>query len=102
MYVVCRISGSRDATSLPPSLPPTFPILVNVMCRNIPLVAVVNSSIEDIPVTRYTELLVDLDQRGLNTIRGPRSSSFWVPRNLSLRMDRRQARTGDTVIVVER
>ncbi len=63
MSVVCRISGSRDATSLPPSLPPTFPILVNVMCRNIPLVAVANSSIEDIPVTRYTELLVDLIQR---------------------------------------
>jgi hypothetical protein len=37
-------------------------------------------------------------QRGLNTIRGPRSSSFWVPRNLSHHIDR-QARTRDTVLV---
>ncbi len=29
-------------------------------------------------------------------LRGPRSSSFWLPRNLSNHMDR-QARTGDTV-----
>ncbi len=33
--------------------------------------------------------------------RGPLSSSFWVPRNHSNRMDR-QARTGDTVIVKSR
>jgi hypothetical protein len=31
-------------------------------------------------------------------LRGPRASSFWVPRNLSHNMDR-QARTGDTVLV---
>ncbi len=37
-------------------------------------------------------------QRGLNTLRGPRSSSFWVPRNLFHHMDK-QARTGDTVLV---
>ncbi len=30
--------------------------------------------------------------------RGPRSSSFWLPRNLSHHMDR-QAHTGDTVLV---
>jgi hypothetical protein len=30
--------------------------------------------------------------------RGPRSSSFWLPRNLSHHMDR-QALTGDTVLV---
>ncbi len=32
---------------------------------------------------------------------GPRSSSFWLPRNLSDRMDR-QARTGDTVLIKSR
>ncbi len=31
-------------------------------------------------------------------LRGPRSSSFWIPRNLSHHMIR-QARTGDTVLV---
>ncbi len=34
-------------------------------------------------------------------LRCPRSSSFWVPRNLSHHMDR-QARTGDTVFVKSR
>jgi hypothetical protein len=34
-------------------------------------------------------------------LRGPRSSSFWVPQNLSHHMDR-QARTSDTVLVKSR
>ncbi len=37
------------------------------------------------------------NQRGLNTKKGPCSSSFfWAPQNLSHHMDR-QARTGDSV-----
>jgi hypothetical protein len=31
---------------------PALPSLVDLMCRNIPLVAVTNSTIEGIPVTR--------------------------------------------------
>ncbi len=39
--------------------------------------------------------------RGINILRGPRSVSFWLPRNLSNHMDR-QARTLGTVIVKSR
>jgi hypothetical protein len=47
-------------------------------------------------------IFLTLEQRGLNTtVRGPRSSSFWVSQNLSHHMDR-QASIGDTVFVKSR
>ncbi len=39
---------------------------------------------------------IPVHSREDSVLRGPRSSSFWVPRNLSHHMDR-QARIGDTV-----
>ncbi len=35
-------------------------------------------------------------------LRGPRSSSFWVPRNLSHNMDNRQSRYDVTVLVMRK
>ncbi len=50
---------------------------------------------------RGGEGLRGLSQRGINILRGPRLSSFWLTRNLSNHMDR-QARARDTVLVKSR
>ena len=50
----------------------------------------------------YRHYLLQIsNQRVLNTKRGSRSSSFWVPRNLSHHLDRKD-RTGDTVLLNSR
>jgi hypothetical protein len=41
------------------------------------------------------------EHRGFNILRGQRSSSFWLPRNLSTHIDR-QASTRDTVLAKSR
>ncbi len=50
------------------------------------------------PVFEEAEAAYRSGHRGLNIPRGPRSSSFWAPRNLFNHIDR-QARTGDTTLV---